>query len=58
MRGKTAYLQVTRFAPVERYSTEALAKVMTQAAASDAMIIDLRDGQGGVPGMSMLLSSQ
>jgi hypothetical protein len=57
MRGKTAYLQVTRFAPVDRYSTEALAKVMTQAAGSDAMIIDLRDGHGGVPGMSTLLSS-
>src|SRR5450830_638007 len=44
MRGKTAYLQMTRFAPVDRYSTEALANVMTQAAGSDAMIIDLRHG--------------
>ncbi|NYE59452.1 hypothetical protein FHW58_000604 [Duganella sp. 1224] len=57
MRGHTAYLQLTRFAPVDRFSTEALAKIMTQAAGSEAMIIDLRDGHGGVPGMSTLLSS-
>lgn len=57
MKGRTAYLHVTRFAPVDRYSTEAVAQVMSKAAHSDAMIIDLRDGHGGVQSMVTLLSS-
>jgi hypothetical protein len=57
MKGKVAYLQVSRFGPVDSFATEALAKVMSQAADSQAMIVDLRDGQGGMPPMVTLLSS-
>lgn len=57
MKGKVAYLQVSRFGPVDQFSSEALAKVMAQAAGSEAMIIDLRDGHGGMPPMVTLLSS-
>lgn len=57
MKGRTAYLHVTRFAPVDRFSNEAVAQVMSKAAHSDAMIIDLRDGHGGMPPMVTLLSS-
>jgi hypothetical protein len=57
MKGAVAYLQVSRFGPVDQFSSEALAKVMAQASGSEAMIIDLRDGHGGMPPMVTLLSS-
>jgi hypothetical protein len=51
------YLQLTRFAPLDRGAGEAAARFMAQAADCAALIIDLRDANGDGQAMAALLSS-
>lgn len=51
------YLQINRFAPVDRASVEAAGRFMSQAADNAALIIDLRDTGGDSQEMAALLTS-
>ena len=51
------YLQITRFAPLDRGAGEAAARFMAQAADCAALIIDLRDASGDGQAMAALLAS-
>ncbi|MYM66384.1 hypothetical protein GTP45_05980 [Pseudoduganella sp. FT55W] len=51
------YLQITRFAQLDRGAGEAAARFMTQAADCAALIIDLRDANGDGQAMAALISS-
>jgi len=51
------YLQINRFAPLDRGAGEAAARFMAQAADCAALIIDLRDASGDGQAMAALLTS-
>ncbi|MYM25273.1 hypothetical protein GTP46_21820 [Duganella sp. FT135W] len=51
------YLQISRFAPLDRGAGEAAARFMSQAADCAALIIDLRDANGDGQAMAALLAS-
>lgn len=51
------YLQINRFAPLDRAAGEAAARFMAQAADCAALIIDLRDASGDGQAMAALLAS-
>jgi len=51
------YLQITRFAPLDRGAADAAARFMDQAAGCAALIVDLRDAGGDGQAMGALLSS-
>lgn len=51
------YLQIHRFAPLDRGAGEAAARFMAQAADCAALIIDLRDANGDGQAMAALLAS-
>lgn len=55
--GNIGYLRIGRLAPVDAAATEAAARFMSQAAGSDALILDLRGADGDSPEMVALLSS-
>jgi C-terminal processing protease CtpA/Prc len=51
------YLQISRFAPLDRPAADAAARFMDQAADCAALIIDLRDAGGDGQAMGALLAS-
>lgn len=57
LAGDIGYLQINRFAPVDRASVEAAGRFMSQAADNTALIIDLRDAGGDGQDMAALLTS-
>lgn len=57
LAGNIGYLQITRFAAVDRASIEAAGRFMSQAEYNAALIIDLRDAAGDGQDMAALLSS-
>ena len=54
--GNIGYLQMTEFAPA-KYTHKAISTAMTRLASNDALIIDLRQNDGGEPETVALLSS-
>nr|WP_315259221.1 S41 family peptidase [uncultured Duganella sp.] len=52
-----AYLKISRFATLDRGALDTAARLMDQAAASPALIIDVRDAGGDSQEMAMLLAS-
>ncbi|NGZ85453.1 S41 family peptidase [Duganella aceris] len=57
LAGNIGYVQINRFAPVDRASVEAVGRFMSQAADNAALIIDLRDAAGDSQEMAAWLSS-
>lgn len=57
LTGNIGYLQISRFAPVDRASVDAAGRFMSQAADNAALIIDLRDAGGDGQEMAALLAS-
>jgi C-terminal processing protease CtpA/Prc len=57
LAGNIGYLQISRFAPMDRASVEAAGRFMSQAADNAALIIDVRDAGGDGQDMAALLSS-